>query len=159
LYQTLIGYAIGLFIFSPINTIIHELGHYFFYKCFGGKGSTIHIGIGPKWFQIGTFMVIHRYYFFFGYIAYHTSIRDKNVIAKALIGLGGIIFNGLSLAGYLWFFGDDNFFLNEYYIGFTIALIISALIPITYPNSQISDGKYVLNLFLSKVTKNNTERR
>lgn len=146
----LIGYAIGLFIFSPLNIFIHELGHAFFIKIFGGKLKKIYIGTGEPLFDIGK-IVVNKYFFLFGLADYDSSsLSINNRLSSFFIAIGGVLFNLITLFIVILAFNsyDPGNFLKGYYIGFTCMLIISAIVPITYPDGSYSDGKHIMRLFI-----------
>jgi hypothetical protein len=152
LLQEIIGYAAGIFIFSPINLFIHELGHAFFIKVFGGKMKCIYVGSGEPILKIQK-VVINKYFFLFGLADYEDhSIKITNKLSYFLIAIGGVLFNAITLTIVILVFNayDPNHFLKGYYIGFTAMLILSAIIPITYPDGNESDGKYIMNLLKNK---------
>ncbi|WP_440895355.1 site-2 protease family protein [Amphibacillus sp. Q70] len=150
--QDMLGYCIGLFVYSPINILIHECGHAFFVKLFGGKIRNISIGTGePKltWGKI----IINKYFFLFGLADFdRRTLKVDHKFAIFLIFLGGALFNIITLIVVILIFNqyDPGHFLKGYYIGFTITLIVSALVPMTYPHGYDSDGKHIIRLFTNK---------
>lgn len=78
------------------------------------------------------------------------TVKIKNKIGDFFIIFGGVLFNIISLIIVILIFNayNPNSFLKGYYIGFTITLIISALIPVTYPNGYDSDGKNIFKLLI-----------
>lgn len=152
---TVLGYLIGFLIYSPFNLIIHELGHAFFIKLLGGKINRIHIGVGDSLINLKGFS-FNKYFFILGYVDFdYSTVKIKNKIGDFFIIFGGVLFNIISLIIIISIFNayNPNSFLKGYYIGFTITLIISALIPVTYPNGYDSDGKNIFKLLMG-----NTER-
>lgn len=150
---TIIGYIVGIFIFCPLNLFIHELGHAFFIKLFGGKIKHIHIGVGDSLFTFSKF-IVHRSFFIFGFVEFdEDTLKIHNTTSNVLIGLGGVLFNALSLIVVIIIFNlyDPSNFLKGYYIGFTLTLILSALVPITYSDGTDSDGKGVLKNFSKNI--------
>lgn len=147
--ETIIGYTIAILIYFPINIFIHECGHAFFVKVFGGDIKNIHIGIGEPLFKRGN-IIINKYFFMFGLAEFEsTSLKINNKFTQFLIGIGGVLFNVISLVIVILIFNlyDPGHFLKGYYIGFTSFLIFSALIPVTYPHGYDSDGKLIMKLF------------
>lgn len=67
-----LGYLIGLLIYSPFNLIIHELGHAFFIKLLGGKINKIHIGVGGPLINLKGFS-FNKYFFILGYVDFDYS--------------------------------------------------------------------------------------
>ncbi|WP_156857888.1 site-2 protease family protein [Oceanobacillus sp. AG] len=145
-----LGYLIGLLIYSPFNLIIHELGHAFFIKLLGGKINKIQIGVGGPLINLKGFS-FNKYFFILGYVDFdYSTVKIKNKIGDFFIIFGGVLFNIISLIIVILIFNayNPNSFLKGYYIGFTITLIISALIPVTYPNGYDSDGKNIFKLLI-----------
>lgn len=147
--EVILGYAVSILVFSPMNIFIHECGHAFFAKLFGEKIESIQIGIGEPLFNVGK-VVVNKSFFMFGLaeIAEH-SLKVTNKFARFLIAIGGVLFNAISLVIVILIFNtfDPGHFLKGYYIGFTSFLILSALIPVTYHHGYDSDGKHIVNIF------------
>ena len=55
-------FIISFFIILPIVTIIHQFGHFFFAKLFGGS-LDMEIGTGKKLFKVGR-LQFNRVYFY-----------------------------------------------------------------------------------------------
>ncbi len=140
------GYAIGLLIFCPFNSIIHELGHVFFVKLFGGKITSIEIGYGNVWFRFWKWK-IRQYFFMYGSMTFkEDSLTINNRAARLLIDAGGILANIGMLILVISLFNHyaPGSFIKGYYIGFTATLLISVLIPYSLPDGTDSDGKSLL---------------
>lgn len=148
--QDILGYTIGLIVFSPLNIMIHECGHAFFVKFFGGSIRNIYIGTGEPKFSWGK-IVVNKYFYLFGLADFdQETLKVNNKFSNFLIAFGGALFNTIVLVAVILIFNqyDAGHFLKGYYIGFTVTLIVSALIPMTYPNGYDSDGKHILRLFI-----------
>ncbi|WP_039043462.1 site-2 protease family protein [Sporosarcina sp. ZBG7A] len=156
--ETIIGYVIALFIFQPINVFIHENGHAFFVKIFGGNVFKIEIGIGEPLFNIGIIQV-NKQFFMFGICRCEYNPTDPSSLNEkvkfSLIALGGIIFNLMTILILLAVKMNTthNHFLDGYFFGFTGFLIVSALIPLTYSTGFKSDGLMLLNIWRKKTDK------
>ncbi|MCM3741556.1 M50 family metallopeptidase [Oceanobacillus luteolus] len=59
--ETIFGYSVAFFIFQPLNVFIHELGHAFFVKIYGGTIQKIEIGIGEHLFRIGKVQIKNNF--------------------------------------------------------------------------------------------------
>lgn len=96
---------IALFIF-PFIALIHEAGHAFFLKLFGGEISEFSIGNGDVLWKRNKF-TIRKAYFAGGKVV-TPSLDRLSTAQKALFFLGGVIFNLLSAialdvaTGYEW---------------------------------------------------------
>lgn len=149
--QDILGYSIGLIVYSPLNILIHECGHAFFVKFFGGNIRSIQIGTGESKFSWGK-IVVNKYFFLFGLADFdQKTLKVNNKFSIFFIFFGGVLFNIIVLIAVILIFNkyDPGHFLKGYYIGFTTTLILSALFPMTYPNGFDSDGKHILRLFIN----------
>jgi hypothetical protein len=136
-------FIIGVFIFMPIITLIHEFGHVFFAKIFGAEIKKIVIGSGKTFLTLGKFEV-KTMYFWFGY--FQADKLGNSKLAKIVTLLGGTIFNLAScliiiILLYINIINNNN--LIRLFIGFSLYTIIAALIPIKYFNDTNSDGLQV----------------
>ncbi|EQB86791.1 membrane-associated protease RseP (regulator of RpoE activity) [Clostridium punense] len=87
---------LGFFVMLPIILLIHEFGHVFFVKLFGGKVTNITLGFGKKIISIGI-LDIRLLYFVSGHFYYENLEKDSKG-SRILILLGGLIFNAISMA-------------------------------------------------------------
>lgn len=140
------GWLIGVLIFMPIITLIHELGHAFFAKIFGAEIEKIVIGSGKTFFTLGKFE-IKTMYFWFGY--FQADILGNNKSTKIVTLLGGIIFNlaSFSIVRILLYIDiiSNNTFIRLF-LAFSLYTIIAALIPIKYYNGMNSDGLQIYQI-------------
>jgi len=147
--NTLLVNIVYLVIYYPCVTFIHECGHAFFIKLFGGKINYIGFGEGDtlikyKKFRIGkTDWFAGRIYFEF-----RNRVTTQKMI---LVYLGGPLINLLS-ATLIWIFGNEEWaYLYRGYIIFSYLIGIASLIPFEFKSGIKSDGLQVLNLFKSNV--------
>lgn len=143
-------YLLIAFIFFPICTMVHELGHAFFIKLWGWKVKKIQIGWGDTLISIGR-LSINKIFFISGATSYERP--DKVSKTKwAIVLLGGVIFNGFFI-GVLYLV---SLFFKTEYIGIMNFLsclyILWCLIPYTDLQGRSSDGKQLLSLLRSTKT-------
>jgi len=91
-----VNYILGMLVILPLILIIHECGHAFFAKLFGGKVTNITIGYGKKIYSKGI-LEIKLWYFINGFCSYK-DLKTNSKASKIIIILGGIIFNVFSMA-------------------------------------------------------------
>ncbi|WP_025783397.1 site-2 protease family protein [Sporosarcina sp. D27] len=156
--ETIVGYIVALFIFQPLNVFIHEHGHAFFVKIFGGKVYKIEIGIGDPLFKIGSLQV-NKQFFMFGICRGEYNSPDSTLLIEkiklSLIALGGIIFNlaTILLLIVVKMYTSHHHFLDGYFFSFTGVLILSAIIPVTYFTGYKSDGLVLFNTWKNEIDK------
>lgn len=146
--ETFIGYIVALFIFQPLSVLIHELGHAFFAKLFGGKIVKLEIGIGEPLFSLEKFQ-LNKYFFIMGYCSYESNLTEQNRIKLSLIALGGVFFNLATIVMLILIklYTDHSHFLDGYFFGFTGILVLFSIIPVTYFTGDISDGKWLIKIW------------
>lgn len=148
LFETIVGYGVAIFIFQPLSVLIHESGHAFFIKLFGGKVHKLEIGIGDPLFSIGLVQV-NKQFFIMGLCRGDSNVNQNEKIKLSLIALGGVIFNLISI--FLLILIKVNtkhhHFLDGYFFGFTSILILSALVPVTYFTGYKSDGRVLIDIW------------
>ncbi|VXB19724.1 conserved membrane hypothetical protein [Bacillus sp. 349Y] len=147
--ENLIAYAVALFLFQPLNVLIHEYGHAFFVKIFGGRVTNIEVGIGEPLFRVGHVQV-NKQFFIFGMCRYEgTPEISKSRLKLSFIAVGGVLFNAVTITMLILVkvYTDHNHFLDGYYFGATGMLILSALLPVTYSTGFHSDGKRLVNIW------------
>lgn len=151
MFEQIIGYSVALFLFQPLNVFVHELGHGFFAKLFGGKVHKIEVGIGEPLFSIGKLQV-NKQFFIMGYCRFDSQLANHSKIKLSLILLGGVIFNMITILLLIAIKMNTthHHFLDGYYFGFTGMLILSALIPMTYFTGDDSDGKRLIRVLTRK---------
>lgn len=139
---------LGIFIFMPFITLIHELGHVFFGKLFNINILSVTLGIGPILFKVRN-LKIRLLYFFYGFTEYEKI--DLNFHKQIIFLLGGIIFNLLSIfiLRFLIYLNIINRYIFVPFITFSEVLIILSILPIKYFNKFISDSLQIYNLIKS----------
>lgn len=144
-------FFLSFFLVLPIVTVIHEMGHYFFAKLFGGK-VIVHIGTGNILFKFGS-MRIRKLYFYDGWCEYISLSKKASKLDKVLVYLGGSLFNILSI------FILNTLILNDFlepsifyyqFTYFSFYFLFFSLFPINHLNGCPSDGMAVLNLLTNK---------
>lgn len=149
MFENLIAYAVALFLFQPPNVLIHEYGHAFFVKIFGGRVTNIEVGIGEPLFRVGHVQV-NKQFFIFGMCRYEgTPEISKSRLKLSFIAVGDVLFNAVTITLLILIkvYTDHNHFLNGYYFGVTGMLILSALFPMTYSTGLYSDGKWLVTIW------------
>jgi membrane-associated protease RseP (regulator of RpoE activity) len=150
-FNDLWKFFISFFLVLPTVTILHELGHFFFAKLFGGK-VIVHIGTGNVLFKIGS-LRIRKLYFYDGWCEYITVSNRTGKIEKALVYLGGSLFNiasililnGLIMKGML----EPNILIYQFTY-FSFYYVFFSLFPINHLNGCPSDGMAALNVLTNK---------
>ena len=139
----------GILIGLPSRLLIHEVGHAFFVKIFGGQIEKIKMGEGKKICSIGL-IDIHGWYFVRGSIAFN-NIKIKTKISNVLILLGGLIFNfiTLELVNYLGKLHNPSFMVVMGY-GDPISIILRTIV-------EYSILILILNLLPIKLFGMNTD--
>ncbi|MCM3757308.1 hypothetical protein M3197_07370 [Sporosarcina aquimarina] len=156
--ETIIGYVIALFIFQPLNVFIHEIGHAFFVKIFGGNVFKIEVGVGEPLIRIGSIQ-INKQFFMFGICRCEYNPTDPSLLNEkvklSFIALGGVIFNLMTIFILiaLKLNTTHHHFLDSYFFGFTGFLILSAIIPLTYFTGLKSDGWILVNIWRRKTNE------
>ncbi|MCA1319411.1 hypothetical protein LC085_05750 [Bacillus tianshenii] len=150
-FNDLWKFFVSFFLVLPMVTILHELGHFFFARLFGGK-VIVHIGTGNVLFKIGS-LRIRKLYFYDGWCEYITVSKRAGKIEKALVYLGGSIFNlasililnGLIMEGML----EPNILIYQFTY-FSFYFVFFSLFPIDHLNGCPSDGMAALNVLTNK---------
>ncbi|MTI47892.1 M50 family metallopeptidase [Sporosalibacterium faouarense] len=134
---------IAIFIFMPIITLIHEIGHACISKLFGCKIKKIVIGKGKTIVRLG-FLEIRKIYFFAGrYEAYNGA---KTRTGRVMVHIGGVLFNLFSILIVIVLISNEIFRSHRLlivFINMSIYVIIACIIPITYLDGSNSDGKQI----------------
>ncbi|MFE7062721.1 hypothetical protein ACFVAD_11270 [Sutcliffiella sp. NPDC057660] len=150
-FNDLWKFFVSFFLVLPMVTILHELGHFFFAKLFGGK-VIVHIGTGNILFKIGS-LRIRKLYFYDGWCEYITVSNRAGKIEKALVYLGGSLFNiasililnGLIMKGVI----EPNILIYQFTY-FSFYFVFFSLFPINHLNGCPSDGMAALNVLTNK---------
>jgi len=136
---------IALFIF-PFVALIHESGHAFFLKIFGGEISEFAIGNGDVLWKMNTF-TIKKAYFVGGRVVAKNDEKFSKT-HRIFFLLGGIIFNFLSALVLDLFTGYEFWVFRNYLDSFIFVSYINVfinLIPLTTIIGT-SDGKQLLGV-------------
>ncbi|CAG9621272.1 hypothetical protein [Sutcliffiella rhizosphaerae] len=150
-FNDLWKFFLSFFLVLPLVTILHQLGHFFFAKLFGGT-VNIHIGTGNILFKVGSFK-IRKLYFYDGWCEYINVSRGTRKIEKIFVYLGGSIFNissilllnGLITREIL----EPNIFIYQFTY-FSFYFVFFSLFPMNHLNGCPSDGMAVLNIITNK---------
>ena len=138
---------IAFFIILPVVSLVHEIGHLFIAKILGAKQVKIIIGSGKILFN-ARFFEIRKYYFYYGY-CYFENIEDKSRWRNLLIYSGGIIANILSSFVLIYLVSNqiivETIFTYQF-LYFSLYYVFFALLPMSYPDGNYSDGKIIYYL-------------
>lgn len=140
---------IALFIF-PFIALIHESGHAFFVKLFGGEISEFAIGNGEILWKKNAFAIKQAY--FVGGRVVPKNIEKLSKTQKALIFLGGVIFNFLSAFVFDLFTGYEFGVFRNYLDSFIFVSYLNVVINLV-PHTTIigtTDGKKLVELLRTK---------
>lgn len=135
----------GILIFMPIITLIHELGHAFFAKIFGGTIKKIIIGTGKTLFSIKNLEIRSVY---FGTSSFEAENMEKTKFSRIITLMGGIVFNVISCIITLILCQFNVLVLNEFtliFILFTINITAFNVFPIQY-GDHLSDGMQIYKI-------------
>lgn len=137
---------IDILVLLPLVLIIHELGHAFFVKIFGGKITNVVLGTGKRVLEIGIFRL--NLFYCAGAGVFYREIKKDTKFTRILIILGGVIFNGatiliISLMGDV--FLSENYLLMRIYVISWVALIYN-LVPMRLLTGMNSDGKQLIQI-------------
>ena len=130
----------------PFIAMIHELGHGFFVKLFGGEVNRIGFGSGGSTFQVKKlFIGTHTRWAGMIYWTISNKIsRGKEI----LILLGGVIFNfmtGVLIWLFIWYYDFQSLILSNTIV-FSFVAVLTSLIPFTLSDGIDTDGKQILKL-------------
>lgn len=135
-------------VFFPVVTIVHELGHAFFVKIFGGEIFSIGFGSGKKIFKVKKFYVGSKVVL--SGRVYWENEKKFHLHQSILILLGGILFNVVS-ASLIWFYGNIQYAdLYRGYIIYSYFMAFVSLLPFTFSDGVRSDGLQIIELLKEK---------
>ncbi|WP_144512887.1 site-2 protease family protein [Bacillus sp. FJAT-22090] len=140
---------IALFIF-PFIALIHESGHAFFVKLFGGEISEFAIGNGEVLWKKHKFTIKKAY--FVGGRVVTKSDEGFSKTQRVFILLGGVIFNFLSAFVLDLFTGYEFGVFRNYLDSFIFVSYLNVVINL-FPLTTIigtSDGKQLVELYNNK---------
>lgn len=140
---------IALFIF-PFIALIHESGHAFFVKLFGGEISEFAIGNGEILWKKNVFAIKQAY--FVGGRVVPKNIEKLSKTQKALIFLGGVICNCLSAFVIDLFTGYEFGVFRNYLDSFIFVSYLNVVINLVPLTTIIgtTDGKKLVELLRTK---------
>lgn len=140
----------------PLIFLIHELGHAFFVKIFGGQVTKITLGLlGKRILSVGIFQV--NLWYFLGGKAEHRNLKIGNKFARGIILIGGLIFNIVSIIlinklGSLYnpkfmytMVNDLLFNIMRAFVTYSIIIVIINALPIKL-FSMNTDGRQLYQL-------------
>lgn len=140
---------------KPIIALIHELGHVFFIKLFGGKIDKLLIGEGKTIIKIGLLEIGEK----LDGGECHENFSDNNQPTEwklILSSLGGVLATcttGILLTSFL-FFSDINNILFYYLLIINIFLFADLLNLIPIKDLDIcTDGYYILENIIKIIEK------
>jgi hypothetical protein len=144
-------FFLAFFLVLPLISILHEGGHVFFAWLLGAKKIQVTIGTGKpvlKWGMIE----IRKYYFWYGLCTYE-NLRINRRWSNVVIFGGGSFFNVIGVLTVMILVEQETIGTNMFTYQFTyfsFYFIFFALLPMTYPGGNYSDGKIILNLLKDK---------
>lgn len=144
-FNDLWKFFLSFFLVLPMVTVLHEFGHYFFAKLFGGK-VIVHVGTGKTIFKFGPIR-IRNLYFYDGWCEYVKVCSGARKIEKILVYLGGALFNITSILVLnqliIMEILEPNIFIYQFTY-FSFYYVFFSLFPINYLNGCPSDGMAAL---------------
>lgn len=147
----------SFFLLLPIVTLIHEMGHYFFARLFGGN-MEINIGSGKSLLRVGPIR-LNRIYFWDGWCQYE-ALRHENKFTNIMVYAGGALFNLASILivnGLIYAGVFETSIFTYQFAYFSFYFIFFSLFPIDHPNGYPSDGKAIVNVFRYGKSKYNPQ--
>ena len=91
-----VSFILAITVVIPLIILIHEMGHAFFARIFGGEITNITLGMGKKICTIGILDI--RILYLAGGTSSYKNLKKDSKISKILILLGGVIFNIITMA-------------------------------------------------------------
>ena len=154
-------FFLAFFLVMPLISILHEGGHVFFAWLFGGRNIKVSVGTGKPVFKWGM-LEVRKYYFWYGLCTFE-NLRIKRKWSNILIFFGGSLFNLIGVFTVMILVENQLMETNMFTYQFTyfsLYYIFFALLPMSYPGGNYSDGKVILNILQNKssVTTENTFR-
>ncbi|MCM3356594.1 site-2 protease family protein [Psychrobacillus sp. FSL K6-4046] len=136
---------ITLFIF-PVIALIHELGHAFFLKLFGGAVKEFAIGNGNVLWKKNVFFIKTAYFAGGRVVPENIEILSKN--KKMFFYLGGVLFNLLSALTLHFLTGYEFFVFRNYLDSFIFVSYLNVIINLIPLVTVIgpTDGKQIIDL-------------
>ena len=136
-------FFVNFFLILPIVTLVHEAGHVFVARLFGGKIKFC-IGTGKTVFNIGS-LEVKKKYFMEGWCQYEDLTYNKTWV-HVLIYLAGSAFNLIIILMMNYLIIDKIlpaalFFYQYSY--FSIYFIFFSLLPYTNGDGKPSDGRAI----------------
>ncbi|MDN3595547.1 site-2 protease family protein [Zunongwangia endophytica] len=138
---------IAFFIILPAVSLVHELGHVFIAKLLGAKNVKIIIGSG-RILVDNRYFEIRKYYFYYGY-CYFENIYDESRWRNLFIYSGGILGNILSSCVVIYIVTSQALvptIFTYQFLYFSLYYVFFALLPMSYPDGNYSDGKIIYHL-------------
>lgn len=144
-------FFLAFFLVMPIISILHEGGHVFFAWFFGGKNIKVSVGTGKPILHWGM-LEVRKYYFWYGLCTFE-NLRKNRRWSNILIFFGGSLFNILGVLAVMILVEQQLIGTNMFTYQFTyfsLYYIFFALLPMPYPDGNLSDGKVILDLLRGK---------
>ncbi|TCI22168.1 hypothetical protein EVJ33_11805 [Exiguobacterium sp. SL-10] len=138
-------FIISFFIILPIVTIIHQFGHFFFAKLFGGS-LDMEIGTGKKLFKVGR-LQFNRVYFYDAWCQF-SDLKYSNRLTRSIVYAGGSLFNLASILivnGFILTREIEPTIYTYQFAYFSFYYIFFSLYPIYYSNGHPSDGRAIFD--------------
>ncbi|GAB3204345.1 hypothetical protein ABID22_003293 [Pontibacter aydingkolensis] len=144
-------FFLAFFLVLPVISLLHEAGHVFFAWLMGGKNIKVTVGTGRVLFRVGM-LEVRKYYFWYGLCSFDNLKRNQR-FAYILIFSGGVLFNAISSVAVMYLVEEEVVeagILTYQFTYFSMYYIFFALLPMTYPDGNYSDGKVILDLIRDK---------
>jgi len=138
---------IAFFVILPVVSLIHELGHVVVAKLLGAKNIKIIIGSGRILWNTRVFE-IRKYYFYYGY-CYFENIDDSSRWKNLFIYSGGVLVNILVAVLLIYVISGEFIASSSFtyqFLYFSMYYVFFALLPMSYPDGNFSDGKIIYHL-------------
>lgn len=143
----LVNFIIITLLIFPFVALIHEFGHAFFLKLFGGKVKEFSIGNGDVLWTKDVFHIKKAY--FAGGRVVAENIGDLNKNQRAAFTFGGVLFNFLSAIALHLITGYEFFVFRSYLDSFIFVSYLNVVINLIPLNTVVgpTDGKQLVNLY------------
>lgn len=146
-FEDLPKFFLAFFMVMPLISILHEAGHVFFAWLMGAKNIRVIVGTGKSVLKLGM-LEIRKYYFWYGLCTFE-NIERKEKISNLFIFAGGAFFNLLGILTVILLVNNKIIEPGQVTYQFTYFswyFIFFALLPMTFPDGNYSDGKIILDL-------------
>lgn len=143
----LINFIVITLLIFPFIALIHESGHAFFLKLFGGKVKEFSIGNGDVLWRKNVFHIKTAYFAGGRVVAENIGVLSKNQLAA--FTFGGVLFNFLSALALHLITGYEFFMFRNYLDSFIFVSYLNVVINLIPLNTIVgpTDGKQLVSLY------------